>query len=87
MKMTQFFVRGLVSLVYIILLGPIAYSGAELWTDILFGEITSSNAIALYWSYAFYYIFIMLVIIVPAVGIYGVVLKIKEEESIEKGLA
>ncbi len=80
MKIKQFLIWGLISLIYIILIGPMAYYGSELWRDILFGKVLATSILALYWSYAFFYISMAIIFLAPAVGILAVALNIRDNE-------
>lgn len=79
MKKARFFILGLMFLIYVILFGSIAHSSAKLWTDIIFGDITNANPIALIWSSAFFYCFMALIFVLPGIGILAFNLQIEDD--------
>lgn len=79
MKKARLLILGLIISVYIILFGPMAYFGAKLWTDIIFGELTNTSTITLLWSSAFFYCLIALIFVLPGIGIVAFKMQIEDE--------
>lgn len=77
MKIARHLILGLMSFLYVILAGPMAYSGAELWTDIFFGEIQNTRTLSLLWSSTFCYCLMALIFVLPGIGILAVKLQIE----------
>ena len=72
MKKARHLILGLMYFLYVILFGPMAYFGAELWTNILFGESHNISTLALLWSYTFFYCFMALIFVLPGIAILAV---------------
>ena len=68
MKKINIIVLAIIALIYIIIWSPIAYSCSNMWTDMLLGEFISKSAIALYWSFAFFWVLISILIVAPLVA-------------------
>ena len=63
---------------YIVMWGPIAYSGANLYTDMFFGDFVKNSQLALYWSYAFHLLLMVFITLLPVVGFYAMYSKSEE---------
>lgn len=79
MKKSRYLILGLMSFLYVILVSPMAHSGAKLWTDIFFGEIQNTSTLALLWSSTFFYCLMALIFVLPGIGILALKLQIEDD--------
>ena len=56
-----------------------SYSGAKLWTGIIFGEIANTSSLALIWSSLFFYVLIALFFVLPGIGILALKMQIEDQ--------
>jgi len=81
MNFKKIILGSIIILIYILIWGPIAYSAVDLYTDMFFGSYIKNSQLALYWSYAFSIVLLVILVFLPPIVILALVMSKESKQE------